>query len=94
MTPILNSDLNRVVTRWFESIWCTSCPYIVIPCKWPQAERIFSFSKKTCTLRRSKLSPTTLEALQVLELIYKQDRLNFTEDLWWLMSGTTQYLDL
>ncbi|KAG2365911.1 hypothetical protein BDR07DRAFT_1275833 [Suillus spraguei] len=27
------------------------------------------------------LSPTTLEALQVLKFIYKQDRLNFTEDL-------------
>ncbi|KAG2752595.1 hypothetical protein P692DRAFT_201660537, partial [Suillus brevipes Sb2] len=45
------------------------------------SERIFSSSKETCTLRRSNLSPATLEALQVLKFIYKQDRLNFTEDL-------------
>jgi hypothetical protein len=38
-------------------------------------------SKETCTLRRSNLSPTTLEALQVLKLVYKQDRLDFTADL-------------
>ncbi|KAG1843602.1 hypothetical protein DFJ58DRAFT_665201, partial [Suillus subalutaceus] len=45
------------------------------------SERIFSFSKETCTLERSDLFPITLEALQVLKFIYKQDRLNFTEDL-------------
>lgn len=45
------------------------------------SERIFSSSKETCTLRRSNLSPATLEALQVLRSIYKQDRLNFMEDL-------------
>ncbi|KAG1802826.1 uncharacterized protein HD556DRAFT_1227563, partial [Suillus plorans] len=44
------------------------------------SERIFSSSKETCTLRRSNLSPATLEALQVLKFIYKQDRLNFMED--------------
>ncbi|KAG1746896.1 hypothetical protein EDB19DRAFT_1688228 [Suillus lakei] len=54
------------------------------------SERIFSSSKETCTLRRSNLSPTTLEALQVLKFTYKQDRLNFTEDL----VQDTQYLDL
>ena len=45
------------------------------------SERIFSSSKETCTLRRSNLSPTMLEALQVLKFIYKQDRLDFMEDL-------------
>jgi hypothetical protein len=45
------------------------------------SESIFSSSKETCTLRHSDLSPTTLEALQVLKFIYKQDHLNFTEDL-------------
>ncbi|KAG1874416.1 hypothetical protein F4604DRAFT_1582319, partial [Suillus subluteus] len=42
---------------------------------------IFSSSKETCTLWHSNLSPATLEALQVLKFIYKQDHLNFTEDL-------------
>ncbi|KAG1906747.1 uncharacterized protein F5891DRAFT_892612, partial [Suillus fuscotomentosus] len=45
------------------------------------SERIFSSTKETCTLQRSNLSPTILEALQVLKFTYKQDRLNFTEDL-------------
>ncbi|KIK32819.1 hypothetical protein CY34DRAFT_100710 [Suillus luteus UH-Slu-Lm8-n1] len=51
------------------------------------SERIFSSSKATGTLRRSNLSPATLEALQVLNFIYKQNHLNFTEDL--VPSGTT-----
>ncbi|KIK35495.1 hypothetical protein CY34DRAFT_95971 [Suillus luteus UH-Slu-Lm8-n1] len=45
------------------------------------SECIFSSSKETCTLRRSNLSLATLEALQVLKFVYKQDRFNFTEDL-------------
>jgi hypothetical protein len=45
------------------------------------SERIFSSSKETCTLQCSNLSLATLKALQVLKFIYKQDRLNFMEDL-------------
>ena len=45
------------------------------------SECIFSSSKETCTQRRNKISPTMLEALQILKFTYKQDRLNFTEDL-------------
>jgi hypothetical protein len=45
------------------------------------SERVFSSSKETCTARRASLSPPVLEALQVLKFSYKQDRLNFTEDL-------------
>src|SRR6266481_6421846 len=45
------------------------------------SERIFSSSKETCTQRRNNISPTMLEALQILKFIYKQDRLNFTDDL-------------
>jgi hypothetical protein len=47
-----------------------------VPC-----ERVFSSSKETCSLRRSRLSPTLLEVLQVLKFAYKQERLNFTDDL-------------
>ena len=43
------------------------------------SERIFSSSKETCTQRRNNVSPTMLEALQILKFIYKQDRL--MEDL-------------
>ena len=45
------------------------------------SERIFSSSKETCTLRRNHISPTMLEALQIIKFIYKQERLNFTVDL-------------
>jgi hypothetical protein len=41
-------------------------------------ERLFSLSKETCTLRRNLLSAATIEVLQVLKHLYKQDRLNFT----------------
>ena len=44
-----------------------------VPC-----ERVFSSSKETCTLRRSQLDPTTIEMLQVLKHLYKQERLDFT----------------
>lgn len=46
-----------------------------VPC-----ERVFSSSKETCTLRRSRLSPGLLESLQVLKYMYKQLRLDFTAD--------------
>ena len=44
-----------------------------VPC-----ERVFSSSKETCTLRRSRISPQLMEALQVLKFAHKRDRLNFT----------------
>ena len=46
----------------------------------PAVARVFSSSKETCTLRRANLSPSVLEALQVLKSSYKQDRLMFTSD--------------
>ena len=36
-------------------------------------ERVFSSSKATCTLNRSRLSPQLMEALQILKYLYKQD---------------------
>ena len=44
-----------------------------VPC-----ERVFSSSKETCTLRRSQLSPTTIEMLQVLKYLYQREQLDFT----------------
>jgi len=46
------------------------------------SEPVFSSSKENCTVRRANLLPPVLEALwQMLKFSYKQDRLNFTEDL-------------
>ena len=41
----------------------------------------FSSSKETCTLRRSRLSPQLMEALQVLEFAHRRERLNLTAGL-------------
>ncbi|KDQ12927.1 hypothetical protein BOTBODRAFT_112286, partial [Botryobasidium botryosum FD-172 SS1] len=41
-----------------------------VPC-----EHVFSSSKETCTVRRNKLAPETVETLQVLKFAYRQDRL-------------------
>ena len=46
-----------------------------VPC-----ERMFSSSKETCTPRRNRLSPALLEVLQILKYLFKQERLDFTED--------------
>ncbi len=44
-------------------------------------ERVFSSSKETDTLRRSRIDPELMEALQCLKFYYKQSRLNLTADL-------------
>jgi hypothetical protein len=44
-----------------------------VPC-----EQIFSSSKETCTVRRSLLSASLLEILQILKHLYKEERLDFT----------------
>lgn len=45
-----------------------------VPC-----ERVFSSSKQTCTDRRSRLAPDTLETLQLLKFAYREDRLEFED---------------
>lgn len=47
-----------------------------VPC-----ERIFSSSKETTTLRRNRLSPELMEALQVLKHTYHQKSLDFASHL-------------
>ncbi|KAJ3804706.1 hypothetical protein EV368DRAFT_50970, partial [Lentinula lateritia] len=49
---------------------------LAVPC-----EHVFSSSKETDTLRRNSLSPIKMEVLQILKYIFRNDRLNFTEDL-------------
>lgn len=44
-----------------------------VPC-----ERVFSSSKETDVLRRSKTSPLTMEVLQVLKYLYRSERIPFT----------------
>jgi len=51
-----------------------------IPCK-----RVFSSSTKTDTKRRNRLSPLTIEALQMLKFHLKKMQLDFTQG--WMTSG-------
>lgn len=44
-------------------------------------ERVFSSSKETCTLRRSRILPKLMEALQMLKYSVKYRRLAFHDDL-------------
>ena len=44
-------------------------------------ERVFSSSKETDTLRRSRIDPELMEALQCLKYYYKQARFDLTADL-------------
>ncbi|KIJ16784.1 hypothetical protein PAXINDRAFT_74842, partial [Paxillus involutus ATCC 200175] len=46
-----------------------------VPC-----QRVFSSSAETCIKHRNNLSPGLLEVLQVLEYVYKHERLNFCSD--------------
>ena len=56
-----------------------------VPC-----ERVFSSSAETDTNRRNRLSPLTMEALQILKFHLKKARLTFTEG--WVTS-TKQMTD-
>lgn len=47
-----------------------------VPC-----ERVFSSSKETCTLRRNRISPKLLEALQILKFSYRSEQLSFVEEV-------------
>jgi hAT family C-terminal dimerisation region len=44
-------------------------------------ERVFSSSKETITMHRSRLSTELMEVLQFLKYTYQQDRLNLMEGL-------------
>ena len=44
-----------------------------VPC-----ERVFSSSAETDTKRRNRLSPLTMEALQMMKFYLKKERLSFT----------------
>lgn len=45
-----------------------------VPC-----ERVFSSAKETDTVKRNRMSPMLMEALQMLKFILKKQRLNFMD---------------
>ncbi|KAF5325874.1 hypothetical protein D9611_000970 [Ephemerocybe angulata] len=77
--------VQREFTQYLEQGITVEMTSIGQLCYWEASavacERMFSSSKETCTLRRNRLSPRTIEALQVLKYSIKQSRLNFTDHL-------------
>ncbi len=43
------------------------------------SERVFSLAKETDTSKRNRMSPTLMEALQLLKFSLKKERLDFTK---------------
>ncbi|KAG6907706.1 hypothetical protein DXG01_007724 [Tephrocybe rancida] len=78
------SDLTR---EWehnehsYPLLFCVAMYVLPVQASAVPCEHVFSSSKETCGLRRSKLSPKLMEALQMLKFSFKQERLSFTGDI-------------
>ena len=62
----------------FPTLFAMAMDYLPIQASSVPCERIFSSSAETDTKRRNRISPLLMEALQMLKLHLKKDRLNFT----------------
>ena len=65
----------------FPYMYCVALDVLPAQASAVSCERMFSSSKETDTLRRNRLSPQVMEALQILKYYYKQEQLNFTSRL-------------
>ena len=64
----------------YPTMFKMALDYLPIQASSVPCERVFSSSKETCTLRRSRITPDLMEALQVLKFHVKQgNSLDFTE---------------
>jgi hypothetical protein len=63
----------------FPTLFAMAMDYLPIQASAVPCERVFSSSAETDTRRRNRLSPLTMEALQMLKYHLKKERLNFTE---------------
>ena len=60
-------------------LFAMAMDYLPIQASSVPCERVFSSSSETDTKRRNRLSPLTMEALQMLKFHLKKERLNFTQ---------------
>lgn len=63
----------------FPTLFAIAMDYLPIQASAVPCERVFSSSAETDTKRRNRISPITMEALQMFKYHYKKERLNFTE---------------
>jgi hypothetical protein len=65
----------------FPTLFAIAMDYLPIQASSVPCERAFSSSAETDTVRRNKISPVLMEALQMLKFGFRNEPFNFTEGL-------------
>jgi hypothetical protein len=65
----------------FPTIFAIAMDYLAIQASSVPCERAFSSSAETDTVRRNRLSPVLMEALQMLKFGFSREPFNFTEGI-------------
>ncbi|THH15527.1 hypothetical protein EUX98_g9453 [Antrodiella citrinella] len=89
LTRYINGDIHsgsiNLVAYWeakqleFPLLFRVAMDILPVQASSVPCEHVFSSSKETDTMRRSKLSPALIEILQILKYSFRQDRLTFTD---------------
>ena len=66
---------NRTI---YPTIFAIAMDYLPVQASAVPCERVFSSSAETDTKRRNRISPLIMEALQMLKLHLRNERMNFT----------------
>jgi hypothetical protein len=65
----------------FPTLFAIAMDYLAIQASSVPSERAFSSSAETDTIRRNRISPVLMEALQMLKFGFRNEPFNFTEGL-------------
>lgn len=65
----------------YPTLFAIAMDYLPIQASSVPCERAFSSSAETDTVRRNRISPLLMEALQMLKFGFKNETFNFTEGL-------------
>src|ERR1700678_653828 len=63
----------------FPTLFVIAIDYLQIQASSVPSERVFSFSSETDTVRRNRINPVLMEAIQMLKYGLKKARLDFTK---------------
>jgi hypothetical protein len=66
---------------FYSYMFCVAMDVLPVQASAVPCESAFSLGKQTATPNRNPLNPALMEALQLLKYIYKQDQLNFMQDV-------------